>query len=119
MKYIVRILCMCAMLSRPAAALAQDYVPGIEDVPLMQGLHVVDGEGMVFDAPEGRVVEIYAQGTVPVADIIGFYQQNLPQLGWRQRSHLNFVRQNETLTLELDQQEGESIIRFALSPKAD
>ena len=47
---------------------AQSFLAGIEDVPVMQGLSVVDGAGIEFDSPSGRIAEAlrdrksYAEG---------------------------------------------------------
>src|SRR3546814_7081615 len=55
---------------------------GVEDLPLMPGLAEIADAATVFDAPQGRIVESYAAGTVAAAEIRSFYAQTLPQLGW-------------------------------------
>src|SRR3546814_2954347 len=79
---------------------------GVEDLPLMPGLAEIADAATVFDAPQGRIVESYAAGTVAAAEIRSFYAQTLPQLGWTavdagQAGPLEFRREGERLTLEI------------------
>src|SRR3546814_2101394 len=55
---------------------------GVEDLPLMPGLAEIADAATVLDAPQGRIVESYAPGTVAAAEFRSFYAQSLPQLGW-------------------------------------
>jgi len=41
---------------------AEQFVAGTEDVPLMPGLMPVPNSDVVFDKPEGRIVEARAEG---------------------------------------------------------
>ncbi|HEX7969421.1 MAG TPA: hypothetical protein VF502_14470, partial [Stellaceae bacterium] len=62
---MLRRFALVLLLLAPAgAALAGDFVPGTEDVPLMPGLASVAGSSLVFDKPQGRIVEAQATGKV-------------------------------------------------------
>ena len=61
---------------------AAGFVSTIEDLPLMPGLIEEEG-GMVFDSARGRIVDAYATGPVSEAAVKEFYDDTLPQLGWR------------------------------------
>ena len=37
---------------------------------------------MVFDTPAGRIVEAVASGAVTRDEVLAFYAETLPQLGW-------------------------------------
>src|SRR5258708_16451349 len=58
------------------------FVAGTEDVPLMPGLRNEDGTLVVFDKPQGRIIEVEARGKVTRAAVEKFYAASLPALGW-------------------------------------
>ena len=101
-----------------AAGVAQDagYVAEIEDLPLMPGLSEVEGAGVVFDKPSGRIVEAYASGAVTAESVMAFYRRTLPQLGWAQGEGTTFKREGERLALEFLKGEGPLTLRFVLRP---
>lgn len=111
------IACALALVSCPVAA-DTAFVTGVEDLPLMPGLTEVEGAATVFDAPQGRIVETYAAGDVTADEIVAFYGQTLPQLGWRASSATEFERAGERLTLEITSAAGEkTTVRFTLAPQ--
>jgi len=108
----------------PAAA-EDRFVAGIDDLPLMAGLAPVAGQNVVFDAPGGRVVEAWAEGSVTREAVLSFYGSTLPQLGWTASAPDLFRREGETLRLEFPPDaprgaasaaSGALLIRFYLSP---
>jgi len=111
------------LFALPAFA-ADVFVAGINDLPLMTGLRTLQGEGMMFDAPGGRVVEAWAEGAVTREAVLSFYRTTLPQLGWRASGPDLFRREGETLRLEFPASgprgnraaSGTLLIRFYLSP---
>ena len=110
-------LALAALAAAPGGALAADaFVAGTEDLPLMPGLALVEGAGVVFDTPQGRIVEAYAKGGAKRDAVLDFYAATLPQLGWQALSRTAYRREGETLRLEL-YPEGRSLtVRFYLSP---
>jgi len=115
-----RILCgllLVAALGAATAADADGFVSGIEDLPLMQGLEEAES-GMVFDSPAGRIVEAVAVGRVSREDILDFYTETLPQLGWTPAGDGVFRREGEVLRVEFPGSDGSgTTVRFALSPE--
>lgn len=110
-------LLAAALLLAPASASATDpFVEGLEDVPLMQGLMAVPDRSVVFDKPNGRIVESYAAGAVRRADVVRFYDETLPQLGWSGRAR-TYRRDREVLRLGFEGQDGALVVRFSLSPR--
>ncbi len=98
-----------------AEAPATVFIEALGDVPLMPGLRLVEGEGLAFDAPAGRIVEAVAAGPVSAARVQAFYAQTLPQLGWRPVAGA-YRRESENLRLKLESAGGETVARFFLSP---
>jgi len=84
-----------------AAAAAESFVAGFEDLPLMPGLTQITGQGVVFDTPSGRIVEAYAEGPVAAAQVLSFYARTLPQLGWRRVRDSRYRREGEELSLDV------------------
>lgn len=86
----------------PAIAVAgAGFLSGAEDVPLPPTLTETPGSGMVFDSPQGRIVDADASGDVTQDQVIAFYAQTLPQLGWTRISDTDYRSETETLRLTL------------------
>jgi len=86
----------------PAIAVAGGgFLSGAEDVPLPPTLIEAAGSGMVFDSPQGRIVDADATGELTEAQVIAFYVQTLPQLGWTRISDLEYRSETETLRLAI------------------
>jgi hypothetical protein len=129
MRAIIRWLpCVAVLLAAttmsPARA-ADRFVAGIDDLPLMTGLAAMPGQNVVFDAPGGRVVEAWAEGTVTRDAVLSFYGSTLPQLGWTVAAPDLFRRDGEALRVEFPAgpqsgaapaAPGTLLIRFYLSP---
>lgn len=105
-------------------ALAQDtvaFVSTIEDLPLMPGL-VEEAGGLVFDSPGGRIVEAFATGEVSEGGVLAFYEETLPQLGWRPLGGGVYQREREILKVEFPGGPGAApplTVGFSLSPVAE
>ena len=78
-------LCLLAL---SASAEETGFIAEIDDLPLMPGLAEVEGAGVVFDKPSGRIVEAYARGAVTREAVASFYRDTLPQLGWSETAGL-------------------------------
>ncbi len=108
------------LLAAPLSPAAQDgarYVDGIADLPLMPGLEEMKDSGLVFDKPSGRIVEAYAAGRVTSGEIMRFYEQTLPQLGWRSDRRGGYLREGERLQLTLTEASDEVTVQFRLYPE--
>ena len=66
----------------PAKAAQSQQHSWVGDVPIMADLSVEPALGFAFDSPNGRIVMIFASSTAKAADIIGFYNDALPAIGW-------------------------------------
>jgi len=105
------------------ASLVQSvYVPGTEDVPLMPGLAADEAASLVFDKPQGRIVEAEARGAVTRHAVMAFYEESLPQLGWRRTAAKtpdtkSYERDGERLSLDFDGRDGNLQVAFTLAPR--
>ena len=107
--------------SAPLASKEPTYVYGFETLPFMEGLVEQKEERVDFDTPAGRIIEIKAVGSVKISDIRAFYNNTLPQLGWKKSSPFKFFREAERLSIEafrVKNGNGMVIVKFFISPIA-
>jgi hypothetical protein len=105
-----------SLLLATAPARADPFVAGTEDVPLMQGLVPVEAGAVVFDKPEGRIIEAQARGKLERGAVRDFYRSTLPQLGWKALGVNAWRREAEMLRLEIGGRDGDVTVGFTLSP---
>ena len=118
----VLVLLAGLLMAAPASAEETGFIAEIDDLPLMPGLAEVEGAGVVFDKPSGRIVEAYARGAVSRESVASFYRDTLPQLGWSETAGLTFAREGESLAIEFLPDESSSdggplTLRFTLKPE--
>jgi hypothetical protein len=93
------------------------FVAGTEDIPLMVGLRNVKDGLVVFDKPEGRIVEVETHGRVTRAAVEKFYAATLPQLGWVADGEHEWHREAEGLRLDFKGRDGDLRVDVILSPR--
>lgn len=101
------------------AAVADAFFQAIPDLPLMPGMAEMPEASVVFDQPQGRVVE--AASVLPRAgagaEIRDFYGRTLPALGWLPGGDGAYVREGEILKIEIVPQDGQTVLRVAVMPR--
>ncbi|MDB2668268.1 hypothetical protein OAI46_05635 [Alphaproteobacteria bacterium] len=109
-----------ATLGPLTAAKAQDsYLSAASDIPLPPQLQETSEAALVFDKPQGRIVQMsagYTSKKPKPQSVVAFYRSILPNLGWRDESasdtRLTFKRESEMLQVTMA---GELVI-FDLTP---
>lgn len=98
---------------------SERFVTGIGDLPLMSGLTEDPEQEIIFDKPNGRIVEVVASGAVEAQAVGGFYDRVLGQLGWHRQTTGKqvFERDGEILRLTISAGGGQTTIRFTLAPE--
>ena len=81
----------------------------------MPGLHNQENTLVVFDKPQGRIVEIEARGKVTRAAAEKFYAASLPPLGWVADGAHRWRREGEGLKLDIKGHDGDLRIGFSLA----
>ena len=108
---------ICSILITKISNTAPKFIPGVNGLPLVTGLVLMPGRHIIFDTPEGRIIEAFADGKISPANILGFYKDTLPQLGWIVKSKNEFERENEVLRIEVfANKKNQSIVRFFITP---
>lgn len=105
-----------------AQATDQDtaYVQILSDVPLAPGLSLEEESEVVFDVPEGKIVEVSAFGAADLADTQTFYKESLEALGWQPvpGKAWSYKRDEEFLEISFDDGENDLQVKFRLMPSS-
>lgn len=121
---ILRIMFLCLMLaaSHHAVAAADPvlrpaFSSVISDLPIMPGLTEDTDAAVLFDKPDGRIIETRATGTLPVRTIENFYRQALPALGWVPVSETEFTRSGERLSYMISKKDTYTVLDIMIQPE--
>ena len=121
MTFLLRSLFAFALLCHAVLpALAQEagrYFTDLPDLPVMPALAEMPEAGVRFDKPEGRIVEVYARGEAQAEEVLAFYRQALPQLGWKIEGPERFRREGEVLKLGVEARGGVVTLHCSLRPE--
>jgi hypothetical protein len=102
----------------PTGADATDgFLSRLEDLPLVPGLSEDTRAGVSFDTADGRIVEAFAHGNVTEHQVLDFYRETLPQLGWTAESPTEYRRGGERLRIALTPDAQGLVVRYSLSPQ--
>ena len=104
---------ICATL----AGAADVFLSRLEDLPLAPGLSEDAAAGLSFDSAGGRIVEAYARGNMTEQQVLQFYEETLPQLGWIADNERQYRRGGERLRLELTPSGQGLTVHYSLSPQ--
>ncbi len=109
-----------ALFLIPAAAQA-DYSSVITDLPLMPTMKEDPSKIVAFDTPDGRILETTAETTAQLKQVLGYYGQTLPSLGWKliKGTYNVYNREKEMLTIEVFQKPGAQgvyLVQFKIAP---
>ena len=109
---------MILVLASTAAMAGESrFFSELNDIPLMPGLYELIEKTIVFDKPEGRIVESSAVSETENANKIKeFYDSILPQLGWAPQGD-SYIRQDEILRLSVDSGSSVSVLKITVSPR--
>lgn len=113
-------LFLCA--GTPFAQESHVEAPVIGDlhIPLMPGLQELETSRILFDKPEGRIVETELAGPVAAQAAREYYGNTLPPLGWvadpQEGRWLVFHRDGEQLNLGVREDPNGIVIEVSLRP---
>ena len=79
---------------------AESFLPGTEDIPLMEGITQIE-ETASFDNPAERMVLIGGETSLPAKKIFSFYNRTLANLGWVQKKPHYYERGADSLLIEI------------------
>ncbi len=117
-KILTSIWCASFIMIYTATVASDRFVAGIADLPLMPGLYLVDEETIIFEKPTGRLISTIARGDRTRKAFWQFYEDTLPQLGWRSIERGSFVRDGESLNISVEENALQIIARFIVTPSS-
>ncbi|MDC0348898.1 hypothetical protein OAN21_00620 [Alphaproteobacteria bacterium] len=89
------------------------YVPGTEDIPLMEGM-TIESEPILFDKNQGEVLITKSSTHLLPKDVKNFYKKTLKNLGWTVISENKFKREMQILDMEIKERNGKTTVNFEL-----
>lgn len=108
----------CAF-ANPIQSSHQAYFMALPDIPLMPNMKEIEDQSFIFDKAEGKVVEsVGFLSATPSQNILHFYHDALQSLGWKPLNNNAFSRNNERMTLKIEELPQGVQIRFRLSPQS-
>lgn len=114
--HLIKALVLALLTTASIQSNAEDFLAGNSDIPIMNGLKINTTEQMDFDTPTGQLLVLEGNALQKTGeDVLKFYENTLPQLGWIQKEKGVFVRQNDTLTLSILKNKKPAKIRFDIS----
>lgn len=112
------VIALPLLFSGTGFASSSQFFTAVSDLPLMPGFIEQLDENMVFDKPEGRIVETEAVGKGEKSGAERFYLETLPQLGWKFIGGSSFEREGEVLEIAFSEgQQGYISIHITVKPK--
>ncbi len=118
MKQILSFILFLSLISLPVKA---EFVEGLEDIPLPEGLMQIENGNLNFGNEEIRFIESYlSSSTLDYANVCRFYKETLPQMGWQvKKQHENiitFEREGENLDIS-EESANPLVIRLTVKSK--
>ncbi len=92
------------------------FIDDLGDVPLMDGIEIIEGTGYIFEQENGRLVERIAASNLDKKDIEKYYALSLQALGWEKNNN-TYKRANETLKITFKKEGSLTLVIFKLSPQ--
>ncbi len=93
-----------------------EFIPGFEDVPVMQGMIWSGDRSFSFDSPEGSVVTAEFKTRNPVEDVLKYYDDTLKNLGWIRDRSGNYRRGVDVLLMNISKKSDFSVVRLKQLP---
>jgi len=115
MRSILSLIAALILFAGPAQAADGAFLKEIDDLPLPPGFVELPG-GTLFEAPQGRIVEANAEGTMLEVEARSFYDETLPQLGWARTGADEYRSEKEVLRLEFTINGMEITIHYSVAP---
>jgi hypothetical protein len=108
LSFAVGLLGLMLTLAIGPSMAQDDYLSAARDIPLAPGLEETGDGSLAFDKPEGRIIRVTARDAQDASiskDVLAFYRQTMPNLGWLETAGrdaaLTFKRESEMLRISI------------------
>ena len=92
------------------------FIPGFDDLPIMEGMKMSREKSFAFDSASGRVVTAELVTKKSRREIVVFYEEVLQNLGWYRDKQYNYRRDNNIIEIHIFKQQGGNLVRFKMQP---
>ena len=96
---------------------SEEFLKGLEDIPLYKSMTHVENSLVMFDKINGRFVSTEITGPYKYEEVSNFYNKILPNLGWKITNNNLFERGTESLRLEFKTTKKKLTVVFSIFPK--
>ena len=93
------------------------FITGIEDLPIFDSLEVDEDNLIIFDKADSRLVTVNLFGTVNLGEVKDYYENILPNFGWKMINKKKYVRDSEILNLEYETKNKKVYLTVKIKPK--
>ena len=101
----------------PFLVFAEDFIYGLDDIPVYKNMRYVENSNVLFDKIDGRFVSSEMVGKYEIKEIKIFNNSVLPNLGWKKVKENVFERGTEFLEIKLESTGSLSSAQFSIYPK--
>ena len=91
-------LALAAFMLISGMARADEALGWVGDLPVPSQVFIDAQSSVNFDSPSGRVIQFTFQSALTEGDVMAFYQEALPELGWVLGAE-GYERGNERMTI--------------------
>ena len=109
------------LITAPLSHAETHFIDELGDVPLMDGIQILDEAGYVFEQENGRLVERLAATNHSVEKAAEYYSKSLPALGWVKKDGTElwglYQRDKEQLKITFKKEGNLTLIFFKLNPR--
>lgn len=113
---LIRLFLFLAFVFLSPQIKAEESFLKTSDIPLMPDLKINATEQMDFDTPTGQVLVLEGKSKNKTGDeIILFYENILPQMGWRKIEKGLFKRNGDTLNIMILKNKKPAKVQFDIS----
>ncbi|MBH43217.1 MAG: hypothetical protein CMP25_00310 [Rickettsiales bacterium] len=93
------------------------FITGIEDLPIFESLEIDEDNLIIFDKADSRIITVNLSGSVNLEEVKDYYENILPNLGWKMRNKKEYVRDAEVLKLEYEVKNKKVYLTLKIKPK--
>ncbi len=109
-------ICGMLLLGATNAGAQEVFMPGTQDIPLMDGLKIDITDDMNFDTPEGQVIVFDAVNRRKTGqEIRQYYRATLPEMGWKETQTDHYEREGDSITLTVIEAGRPGTVRFEIT----
>lgn len=108
------IFVLCLFLSLSVMA-QTDFIPGTDDLPMMDKMVVDENETISFDTPAGQILNVTAKTPLSGSKVLSFYDASLAALGWQKKSTGHYKRDKDEIIIQTQPKSNGTTVRFQVT----